>query len=112
MFKLISILITILFIVTGVTLGVLNPTSVVLDLFLIKLSMPLSVIMAILLILGMIIGATIIFMQVMRLRWVIRRKTKENQKLSNQIIQLRKANTEVKEILKKEPNPIELIENK
>lgn len=112
MFKFISILITLLFIVTGVTLGVLNPTSVVLDLFLIKLSMPLSVVMAVLLILGMIIGATIIFMQVMRLRWIIRRKTKENQKLSNQIIQLRKANTEVKEVLKKDPYPIELIENK
>lgn len=110
MFKLVSILFTLLFILIGVTLGVLNPTPVELDLFLIKLSLPLSVIMAVLLILGMIIGAIIIFMQVMRLRWVIRRKNKENQKLSNQIIQLRKANVEVNETLKKESNSLELLE--
>ncbi|MDX1352238.1 MAG: LapA family protein [Thiomicrorhabdus sp.] len=110
MFKLVSVLITLFFILTGVTLGVLNPTAVVLDLFIIKLTLPLSVVMAALLILGMLIGAMIIFMQVMRLRWVIRKKTKENQKLSNQIIQLRKTNAETKETLKKEPNALVSIE--
>ncbi|WP_040725066.1 LapA family protein [Thiomicrorhabdus sp. Kp2] len=110
MFKLVSILITLIFIITGVTLGVLNPTSVVLDLFIIKLSLPLSVIMAVLLIFGMVIGAVIIFMQVIRLRWIIRKKNKENQKLSNQIIQLRKTNAQVNETLKKESNVLVSIE--
>jgi len=110
MFKIVSILFTLLFILIGVTLGVLNPTPVNLDLFIIKLTPPLSVVMAVLLILGMIIGAMIIFLQVMRLRWVIRKKNKENQMLSNQIIELRKGNAEIKEVLKKESNSLELLE--
>jgi len=110
MFKLISILITLIFVLLGVTLGVLNPTPVSLDLFVIQFSVPLSVIMAVLLILGMIIGALIITMQVIRLRWTVRRKTKENQKLANQIIQLRKANAQVNETLKKDSSALVSIE--
>jgi len=58
--------------------------------------------MAALVVLGLTIGAAFISIQAIRLRWVIRQKTKQNQKLSDQIIQLKKANIEAKESLKKE----------
>lgn len=94
----------------GVTLGVLNPVSVDLNLLITYIQLPLSVVMAVLFVLGLTIGAAIISIQVIRLRWVIRQKTKQNQKLSDQIIQLKKANIEAKESLKKESNALVIIE--
>ena len=94
----------------GVTLGVLNPTSVDLSLLVTYIQLPLSVVMAVLFILGLTIGAAIISIQAVRLRWVIRQKTKQNQKLSDQIIQLKKANIEAKESLKKESNALVTLE--
>lgn len=110
MFKLLSILVMVLFVITGIAVGVLNPTSVSLNLFVVQVELPLSVIMAALLVVGMAVGAFIIFMQVLRLRWVIRRKVKENQKLSDQIIQLKKASVEIKETLKKDSNALVKLE--
>lgn len=110
MFKLLSLIITMVFIVIGVTLGVLNPQAVQLDLYLINLELPLSVIMAALFISGMLIGAFFIFLQVLTLRWAVRRKTKENQKLSDQIIQLKKTSVQAKEKLTKSSNALVSIE--
>ena len=110
MFKLFSLIFIILFLMIGVTLGVLNPASVDLNLLITYIQLPLSVVMAVLFVLGLTIGAAIISIQVIRLRWVIRQKTKQNQKLSDQIIQLKKANIEAKESLKKESNTLVTIE--
>lgn len=110
MFKLFSLIFIILFLMIGVTLGVLNPVSVDLNLLITYIQLPLSVVMAVLFVLGLTIGAAIISIQVIRLRWVIRQKTKQNQKLSDQIIQLKKANIEAKESLKKESNALVIIE--
>jgi len=111
MFKLFSLIFIILFLMIGVTLGVLNPASVDLNLLVTYIQLPLSVVMAVLFILGLTIGAAIISIQAVRLRWVIRQKTKQNQKLSDQIIQLKKANIEAKESLKKESKALVNLEN-
>lgn len=66
--------------------------------------------MAVLFILGLVVGAAIISMQVIRLRWALRQKTKQNLKLTDQIIQLKKANIQVKESLTKESNQLVSIE--
>ncbi|QCU90112.1 LapA family protein [Thiomicrorhabdus sediminis] len=91
MFKLLSLVLTLCFVFIGVSLGVLNPSEVMLDLFFVQMQLPLSVVMAVLFICGMLLGALFILMQVIRLNWMLRRKTKENQKLSDQIVQLKKA---------------------
>lgn len=111
MFKLFSLIFIILFLMIGVTLGVLNPASVDLNLLVTYIQLPLSVVMAVLFILGLTIGAAIISIQAVRLRWVIRQKTKQNQKLSDQIIQLKKANIEAKESLKKDSKVLVNLEN-
>lgn len=91
MFKLLSLILTLCFVFIGVSLGVLNPSEVMLDLYFVQMQLPLSVVMAVLFICGMLLGALFILMQVFRLNWMLRRKTKENQMLSDQIVQLKKA---------------------
>lgn len=110
MLKLFSLLFIISFLIIGVVLGILNPSSVELNLLITSIDLPLSVIMAVLFILGLVVGAAIISMQVIRLRWALRQKTKQNLKLSDQIIQLKKANIQVKESLTKESNQLVSIE--
>lgn len=110
MLKLFSLLFIISFLIIGVVLGILNPSSVELNLLITSIDLPLSVIMAVLFILGLVVGAAIISMQVIRLRWALRQKTKQNLKLTDQIIQLKKANIQVKESLTKESNQLVSIE--
>ncbi|WP_038126285.1 lipopolysaccharide assembly protein LapA domain-containing protein [Thiomicrorhabdus sp. Milos-T2] len=110
MLKLFSLLFIISFLIIGVVLGVLNPTSVELNLLITSVNLPLSVIMAVLFIIGLVVGAAIISMQVIRLRWIVRQKTKQNLKLSDQIIQLKKANIQVKESSTKESNQLVSLE--
>lgn len=111
MLKLISILFIISFLIIGVVLGILNPVSVELNLLLTTIHLPLSVIMAGLFIIGLAVGAAIISMQVIRLRWVVRQKNKQNLKLSDQIIQLKKANVQAKETFNKEAKALVKLEN-
>jgi putative membrane protein len=97
MFKLVSFVVTLFFLMVGITLGVLNPTAVTLDLFILQPQVPLSMVMAVTLILGMVFGALMILVQVMRLRWKLRKQIRANRKLSDQIVQLKKANVQAKE---------------
>ncbi len=97
MIKLFSILLVIAFVAMGVVVGLLNPISVELNLFLLTVTLPLSVVMSALLVVGMLVGAVIIYTQVIKLRWLLRAKTRQNQKLSDEIIQLKKQQVEHKE---------------
>ncbi len=117
MFKLFSVLAVLLFVLFGIVIGLMNPVSVELNLFVSTLTLPLSVIMSALLVIGMLIGGGIVFVQVLRLRWRLRSKVKECQKLSDQIVQLKKENVEVKEKqaqnkLTNESNSLVSLENK
>ncbi len=90
MFKFISLTMLFIILAIGMTLGALNPGLVTLDLFLIRPTLPLSLVLAGVLILGVLLGATIILVQVTQLKWRLRKLTKLNQKQSSQLIQLKK----------------------
>ncbi len=97
MLKLFSLIAVVLFVLLGIVVGLLNPVAVELNLFFLSANLPLSVIMSALLVLGMAIGGLVVFLQVLKLRWIIHAKVRDNQKLSDQIIQLKKAQIETKE---------------
>jgi putative membrane protein len=91
MLKLLSFAFTLSFLIAGVVLGILNPHAVTLELFWSSPKLPLSVVMAAVFILGLLVGALVIFVQAMRLRWRLSQQQRENKKLAAQIVQLRKA---------------------
>lgn len=97
MIKLFSLLSIAAFVLLGVAIGLLNPNSVDINLFLATITLPLSVVMSALFVFGMGVGAFIIFFQVLSVRWKLHAKTKENQKLANQIVELKKELIEKKE---------------
>ncbi len=110
MFKLISFTVTLFILGTGMVLGVLNPAPVTLDLFLIRPTLPLSLVLAVMLILGVLLGAGVILVQVAQLKWRLRKQIKINQKQSNQIIQLKKDQVNVNRTLKESDNSLLKLE--
>ena len=110
MFKFISFTVTLFVLGVGMALGVLNPTPVTLDLFLIRPTLPLSLVLAVMLILGVLLGAGIILVQVVQLKWRLRKQIKINQKQSSQIIQLKKDQVNIDKALKESYNTLLKIE--
>jgi len=106
MLKLISLFVTLVVLALGITLGVLNSTPVELNLFLIKPTLPLSLVLTLFLITGFLIGALVVSMQVIRIKWQLRKQIKLNQKQADQIIQLKKANIETQIELKTPSNAL------
>lgn len=90
MLKIFSLIVTALFLSFGLLLGVLNPGTVSIDLFFWQTDMPLSILLVIAIIFGMLIAAfyftTLIFQQ----RWRQAKLAKENKKLANEVVQLNK----------------------
>ncbi len=110
MFKLISFIVTFIILSIGMVLGALNPTPVTLDLFLIRPTLPLSLVLAVMLILGVVLGAAVILVQVAQLKWRLRTQTKLNQKQSDQIVQLKKEQIVSSRALKESDNALLKIE--
>ena len=110
MFKLISFTVTLFILGIGMALGVLNPHPVTLDLFLIRPTLPLSLVLAVMLILGILLGASIILIQVAQLKWRLRKQIKINQKQSSQIIELKKDQVNVNKALKASDNTLLKLE--
>ncbi|MGM0541146.1 MAG: lipopolysaccharide assembly protein LapA domain-containing protein [Pseudomonadota bacterium] len=110
MFKLISFTVALLILGVGMVLGVLNPEPVTLDLFLIRPTLPLSLILALMLIFGVILGAGVILIQVAQLKWRLRKQIKINQKQSSQIIQLKKDQVNANKALKESGNSLLQLE--
>lgn len=110
MFKIISFILTVLFLILGVSLGVLNPQTVKIDLFWFQYDSALSVIMAAVFIVGMLVGSAVMLMQITRLKWRLTQKQRENKKQADQIVQLRKAQSGSVSTLEKNRNL--LIQNK
>jgi len=94
MFKLISIALTALFVVFGVTIGVFNPQLVTIDLLVLKQELALSILLSVAFIVGMLVGASIMLVQITQLRWHLSKQKRANQKQSDQILQLKKASVE------------------
>ena len=90
MFKFIAFVLTVLFLVFGVTIGVFNPQLVSLDLIWFKQELALSILMAMILILGMLLGASTLLFKITKLKWQLSKQKRVNQKQSDQILQLKK----------------------
>lgn len=90
MAKIISIIVTIVFLAFGVVLGILNPTSVPFDLFVVQMNLPLSVLLALTFIVGMLVGSLFVFSQVVKSRLQISKLRKQNNHLSNEILAMKK----------------------
>jgi|ACQI01.1.fsa_nt_gi uncharacterized membrane protein YciS (DUF1049 family) len=102
MFILFSIVAIVTFLLLGIVIGLLNPVAVDLNLFFTSATLPLSVVMSVLLVIGMAIGGFIVFLQLLKVKWLVVSKNREIHKLSDQVIQLKKTNIEIKEQLGKE----------
>ena len=97
MINLFSLIALAFFIVLGIVVGLLNPTSVDINIFISTITLPLSIVMSVLFVIGMTVGGLIVFLQVIQYRWKLRTQLKDNQKLSNQIIELKKELIDKKE---------------
>jgi len=89
MTKIFSLIVTVAFLAAGILLGVLNPTPIKLDLFALTPTLPLSLIMAFMFILGLLLGALLMASKIFRLRWQLNKESKQNRKQANQIIELK-----------------------
>lgn len=94
MFKLISVALTALFLVFGAAIGVFNPQLVTIDLLFFKQELALSILLSMVFIIGMLIGASIMLVQITQLKWRLRKQKRANQKQSDQILQLKKASVQ------------------
>ncbi|BBP45985.1 hypothetical protein THMIRHAS_13580 [Thiosulfatimonas sediminis] len=90
MFKLISMAFTLIFLLLGLLLGVLNPHSVQFDLYLLHFDFPLGLALAIALVVGMLMGALLIKMQVTQLKWRLKKQTRLNQKQADELVHAKK----------------------
>ncbi|GKT12916.1 MAG: lipopolysaccharide assembly protein A [Thiomicrorhabdus sp.] len=95
MFKLISLVITLLFLALGVVLGVLNPGTIELNLFLFNMVLPLSLVLAIVFVIGALLGASVLLVEITKLKWQFSKQKRINEKQLDQIIQLKRSNAEV-----------------
>lgn len=96
MLKVFSLLITVLVLLLGLALGVLNPTPVKFDAFFIVTELPLSILLVIALIVGGLMGVLALSAQLIRLRWQLKSQMRINQKQADQVIQLTKEITQFK----------------
>lgn len=94
MFKLISLILTALFLIVGATIGVFNSQLVTLDLVWFQQELALSILMALTFIVGMLVGALIMLVQVTKLKWLLSKQKRANQKQADQILQLKKASVQ------------------
>lgn len=97
MIKLFSILAVVGFVFLGVIVGLLNPTSVAINIFVTDITLPLSVVMSALFVMGMAVGALIIYFKVLRLHLRLQLKIRENHKLTNQVVEMKKELVNFKE---------------
>lgn len=101
MLKILSLSLTAVFLIAGVTLGVLNPQSVTIDLLWFQWALPLSVVMAALFIAGMLLGAGLMVVQLTRMKWRLLKQKRDNQKLMDEVLQLKKSHVSALTTLEK-----------
>ena len=88
MFKIISFTISLAFLVLGLLLGLFNPHSVNIDLIIFQAQLPLSLIIASSILLGLLIASIYFGSFTLRTKWALKKQLKENQKLNNTILDL------------------------
>lgn len=88
-------LVILLFIVVGIVIGVLNPHNVSINVFIQTLEIPLSIVISVSLLLGVIVGAALVIYKSMTLSWQLHQKSKQHDKLYNELIQCKKQLAEI-----------------
>lgn len=88
--KLLSLIVLIAFIVLGVLVGLLNSLLVPFDYYFDQRHIPLSVVITVSFIAGLLTAGFFIFLQVLRLKWKNRKLVKQVKVYANEIIELKK----------------------
>jgi uncharacterized membrane-anchored protein YhcB (DUF1043 family) len=83
---------------------------VTLDLFIIKITLPLGLVLAITLVIGALLGTTISSLKMSQLKWQLRKQVKANKKQLSQIVQLKKESSLKEKGLKNNSNKLINIE--
>jgi putative membrane protein len=96
MSKILYFVITLLFLAFGLVLGIFNPHEVDLDLILLQIQLPLSVLIALSILFGIIITVFFLASKIIQLSWRIKRLTKENTKQINKTLELNSQLIELK----------------
>lgn len=90
MLKLLSLIATLAFLALGVIVGMLNPTLVPFDYLFNQRHVPLSILLSVAFIFGMVFAGLFAFLQVVRLQWQLHRLNKSNKQQANELIELKK----------------------
>lgn len=96
MSKIFYFFITIVFLAFGLVLGVFNPHLVKIDLVFQQAQFPLSNIIALSMLLGILLTATYMGSIILKLRWNLKRQLKINTKQTNKTIELNSQLIELK----------------
>ncbi|MGC9386970.1 MAG: LapA family protein [Hydrogenovibrio sp.] len=90
MYRIFSTLMTFLLIAAGILLGVLNPAPVSVDLFWTQIELPLSILLAVSIVFGLLLAGFYALSHLMQLRWKLRKSEKQNRAQMDEIIRLKK----------------------
>jgi len=104
--KLFIFFIVIMLLILGAVLGVLNPSLIELNVFLIKITLPLGLVLALTLVIGALLGASVLSLKIGGLRWKLRQQERINKKQSNEILELKKVASNEALALKNNPNQL------
>ncbi len=88
MYKIISFTISLVFLALGLLLGIFNPHSVDVDFISFQTQLPLSLVIASSILLGLLIALIYLGSSFFAMKWKIRKMNKESLKLNNQILNL------------------------
>ncbi len=104
--KLFIFLIIITLLLLGAVLGVLNPNPVELNLFVFKTTIPLGLTLAFTLVIGALLGASVLSLKMGGLRWKLRKQVRLNKKQANQVLDLKKEASTERLMLKEGSNQL------
>ncbi|WP_044406175.1 LapA family protein [Thiomicrospira microaerophila] len=88
--KVLSFVVLVVMMVLGILLGSLNPTSVPFDYYFDQRHIPLSILLSLSFISGLLLAGFFIILQVVHLKWTNHKLNKQIKKQSNEIIELKK----------------------
>jgi len=90
----------------GAVLGVLNPNPVDLNLFVLKTTIPLGLVLALTLVVGALLGASVLSLKMGGVKWKLRKQVRLNKKQTNQLLDLKKELSSERLMLKNDSNQL------
>lgn len=90
MLKVLSTLTALVFLVLGVLLGLLNPSLVSFDYYFNQIQLPLSILLGLAFIVGLVLALLFTLFQVLSLRYKLRQLSKKHTKQVDELIELKK----------------------